>query len=105
MFRTFPIRLAVALAMVMSVSLGAQTSTNIRLATLAPDNSPWTSAIRSMGAAWEKATAKRVQLTVSAGTIPNESHAIARMAVDGLQAATLMVAGLAEIDPAFNVFG
>ena len=105
MFRTFPIRLAIALAVVMSVRIGAEAPTNIKLATLAPDNSPWTSAIRSMGAAWEKATAKRVRLTVSAGTIPNESHAIARMAVDGLQAATLMVAGLGEIDPAFNVFG
>jgi TRAP-type C4-dicarboxylate transport system substrate-binding protein len=58
-----------------------------------------------MGAAWEKATARRVRLTVYAGTIPSESSAIARMAVDGLQAATLMVAGLAEIDEAFNVFG
>ena len=105
MFRTFPIRLAIALAVVMSVRIGAEAPTNIKLATLAPDNSPWTSAIRSMGAAWEKATAKRVRLTVSAGTIPNESHAIARMAVDGYQAATLMVPGLSELDAAFNVFG
>ena len=58
-----------------------------------------------MGTAWEKATDRRVRLTVYAGTIPSESSAIARMAVDGLQAATLMVAGLAEIDEAFNIFG
>jgi TRAP-type C4-dicarboxylate transport system substrate-binding protein len=58
-----------------------------------------------MGTAWEKATDKRVQLTVYAGTIPSESSAIARMAVDGLEAATLMAPGLAEIDDAFNVFG
>ena len=77
---------------------------NIRLATLAPENSPWTSALRSMGAAWSKATANRVRLTVYAGTIPSESSAVARMAVDGLQAATLMVAGLSEIDEYFNVF-
>jgi TRAP-type C4-dicarboxylate transport system substrate-binding protein len=57
-----------------------------------------------MGAAWAKDTQNRVRLTVYAGTIPSESSAIARMAVGGLQAATLMVAGLAEIDDAFNVF-
>jgi TRAP-type C4-dicarboxylate transport system substrate-binding protein len=98
-------RLATALAIVSSVAISAQSPINIRLATLAPDNSPWSRALRSMGAAWEKATDKRVQLTVYAGTIPSESSAIARMAVDGLQAATLMAPGLAEIDEAFNVFG
>jgi len=105
MFGKTPYRLAIAVAIVMSVSIGAQAPINIRLATLAPDNSPWTSALRSMGTAWEKATDRRVRLTVYAGTIPSESSAIARMAVDGLQAATLMVAGLAEIDEAFNIFG
>lgn len=98
-------RLVTALVVAMTVSLGAQAPLNIRLATLAPDNSPWTSALRSMGTTWEKSTDRRVRLTVYAGTIPSESSAIARMAVDGLQAATLMVAGLAEIDESFNVFG
>lgn len=102
---TFPYRLAIAVALAMSVTLGAQAPINIRLATLAPDNSPWTSAIRSMGMAWQTSTGGRVRLTVYAGTISSESSAIARMAVDGLQAATLMVPGLAEIDQAFEVFG
>jgi len=105
MFGTIPYRLAIALAIATSVSIGAQAPINIRLATLAPDNSPWTSALRSMGTAWETLTDRRVRLTVYAGTIPSESSAIARMAVGGLQAATLMVAGLAEIDEAFNIFG
>ena len=98
-------RLVVGLAVAMSVPVLAQAPINIRLATLAPENSPWTSALRSMGAAWQKATGSRVRLTVYAGTIPSESSAIARMAVDGLQAATLTAGGLAEIDEAFNVFG
>ncbi len=105
MLATIRYQLAIALTIAASVSVGAQAPVNIRLATLAPDNSPWTSALRSMGTSWEKATDRRVRLTVYAGTIPSESSAIARMAVDGLQAATLMVAGLAEIDEAFNVFG
>ena len=99
------LRLAILLAIVLSVTTSAQAPVNIRLATLAPESSPWSRALRSMGAAWEKDTDKRVQLTVYAGTIPSESSAIARMAVDGLQAATLMAPGLAEIDEAFNVFG
>jgi len=105
MFGKTPYRLAIALAVAASVSIGAQAPLKLRLATLAPDNSPWTSALRSMGTAWEEATDRRVRLTVYAGTIPSESSAIARMAVDGLQAATLTVAGLAEIDEAFNIFG
>jgi TRAP-type C4-dicarboxylate transport system substrate-binding protein len=99
------LRLVVVLALAASVPTLAQAPINIRLATLAPDNSPWTSALRSMGATWQKLTASRVRLTVFAGTIPSESSAIARMAVDGLQAATLTAGGLAEIDDAFNVFG
>lgn len=98
-------RLIAGLVAAGSVTLGAQGVFNIRLATLAPENSPWTSALRSMGAAWSKATGNRVRLTVYAGTIPSESSAIARMAVDGLQAATLTAGGLAEIDESFNVFG
>jgi TRAP-type C4-dicarboxylate transport system substrate-binding protein len=104
MFDKIP-SLALVLTVAASVSIGAQAPINIRLATLAPDNSPWTSALRSMGATWEKTTDRRVRLTVYAGTIPSESSAIARMAVDGLQAATLMVAGLAEIDEGFSIFG
>jgi TRAP-type C4-dicarboxylate transport system substrate-binding protein len=97
-------RFVVGLAVAVSVPLAAQAPVNIRLATLAPENSPWTTALRSMGAAWQKATSSRVRLTVYAGTIPSESSAIARMSVDGLQAATLTAGGLAEIDEAFNIF-
>jgi len=105
MFGTTAYRLVAAFLIAATAAAHAQSPSNIRLATLAPDNSPWTSALRSMGSAWEKTTDRRVRLTVYAGTIPSESSAIARMAVDGLQAATLMVAGLAEIDDAFNIFG
>jgi TRAP-type C4-dicarboxylate transport system substrate-binding protein len=105
MFGRIPLRFTLALLVAASTTIAAQMPINIRLATLAPDNSPWTSALRTMGTAWEKSTDRRVRLTVYAGTIPSESSAIARMAVDGLQAATLMVAGLAEIDESFNIFG
>ncbi len=104
MLPRFVVVLAMA-AIAVSRPLVAQAPLNIKLATLAPESSPWTSAIRSMGASWSKATGSRVRLTVYAGTIPSESSAIARMAVDGLQAAALTAGGLAEVDEAFNVFG
>ncbi|HPK72854.1 MAG TPA: TRAP transporter substrate-binding protein DctP [Vicinamibacterales bacterium] len=104
MSRTNMLRAAAALAVAAAIPLTAAGPTRIKLGTLAPENSPWTSALRTMGSSWAKATGNRVTLTVYAGTIPSESNAIARMAVDGLQAATLMVAGLAELDDAFNVF-
>ncbi len=94
-----------AFALALTVPVAASGPVTIKLGTLAPDNSPWTHALRSMGAAWATATDHRIRLTVFAGTIPSESSAIARMSVDGLQAATLMVTGLAEIDAGFNVLG
>jgi len=98
------VTLGVSAALPLSATLVADAPFHLRLATLAPESSPWTSALRRMGAAWSNATDARVRLTVYAGTIPSESSAIARMAVDGLQAAALTASGLAEIDEAFNVF-
>ncbi len=46
MFDKIPYRLALVLVVAASVSIGAQAPINIRLATLAPDNSPWTGALR-----------------------------------------------------------
>lgn len=99
------LRSLAALALMLAVPLAAAGPVTIKLGTLAPDNSPWTHALRRMGTTWATATDHRIRLTVFAGTIPSESSAIARMAVDGLQAATLMVAGLAEIDAGFNALG
>jgi TRAP-type C4-dicarboxylate transport system substrate-binding protein len=105
MFRKTPISVLAVLTLAASLAISAQAPVNIRLATLAPESSPWARALRTMGAAWEKETQSRVRLTLYAGTIPSESSAISRMSIGGLQAATLMVAGLGEIDYAFNVFG
>jgi TRAP-type C4-dicarboxylate transport system substrate-binding protein len=104
MFGRHPFRIVATLMVAGAIALSAAEPVKIKLGTLAPENSPWTSALRTMGASWSKATENRVILNVYAGNIPSESNAIARMAVDGLQAATLMVSGLAELDDAFNVF-
>ena len=59
-----PCAAALAIALALPVVLDGRQNTAIKLATIAPDNSPWTGAIRSMGASWAKATEKRVLLTV-----------------------------------------
>ena len=108
MFRVRPLFLAGALALAAAAQLAAQAPVRIKLATLAPENSPWHTALADMGAAWSKITSGRVALTIfPGGSIASESSAIAKMnpAIDGLQAATLTVSGLGEIDDAFNVFG
>ncbi len=97
-----------ALVLSAAMPLAAQAPVRIKLATLAPENSPWHEALADMGVSWSKATAGRVVLTIfPGGSIASESSAITKMspAIDGLQAAALTVTGLGEIDDAFNVFG
>ena len=98
----------VGLSLALATSLTAQATLPVKLATLAPEHSPWHEALADMGAAWARATSGRVVLTIFAGSsVDSESAAIAKMspAVDRLQAATLTISGLGEIDAAFNVFG
>jgi TRAP-type C4-dicarboxylate transport system substrate-binding protein len=96
------------LALAVAAPLAAQAPVRIKLATLAPENSPWHTALADMGAAWTRVTSGRVVLIIfPGGSIASESSVIAKMnpAIDALQAATLTVSGLGEIDDAFNVFG
>jgi len=107
MFRVIRRIFAGGLAVVFAVSLTAQAPLHIKLATLAPENSPWHAALADMGAAWTKATSGRVVVTIFAGSsVESESSAVAKMspAIDSLQAATLTSSGLGKIDEAFNVF-
>ena len=105
MIGTHPFRFAAALTVAAAIPLTAAGQETIKLATLAPEKSPWVEALKEMGATWSKVTENRVILKVYAATIPREGEAIERMAVGNLQAATLMIAGLGELDDAFNVFG
>ena len=108
MFRVIRRMLAGGLAVAFAVPLTAQAPVHIKLATLAPENSPWHAALADMGAAWTKATSGRVTVTIFAGnSVESESSAVAKMspAIDSLQAGTLTIAGLGKIDEAFNVFG
>src|SRR5690242_3202924 len=81
------------------VQVGAQTK--IRLATLLPQGSSQYQALEQMGQEWRTASNGKVTLTIYAGgTMGSEEEMVRRMRVGQIQAATISVGGLSEIDPA-----
>ena len=83
---------------------GAQTQV-IKLASLVPEGSVWDKSMREMGAAWAASTQNRVVLRVYPGGVAgDEPDLVRKMRIGQLQAAAVTTAGLANIDPAFNVF-
>ena len=86
----------------LATPLDAQT---LKMATLAPQGSIWDQAIRAMGERWAKETAGRVQLRIYAGGVAgDESDAMRKTRAGQFQGLAITVAGLTEIDSAFNVF-
>lgn len=97
-----PLLALFALLLALPAPLSAQT---LKMATLAPQGSIWDLAIRSMGDRWAKDTAGRVQLKVYAGGVAgDESDALRKTRAGQFQGLAITVAGLTEIDTAFNVF-
>ncbi len=95
-------------AAAIAVPVSAAAPITVRLATQAPVNSTWHKALLDMGAQWDAKTSSRVKVTVYAGGMQGDEPSTVRMmrpGVDQLQASLLMVAGLAQLDDAFNVFG
>jgi TRAP-type C4-dicarboxylate transport system substrate-binding protein len=82
-------------------------ATEIKLATLVPQTSPWHKALLEMGNAWNKDTAGRVTLTVFPGSTDTEGTIITQMrpGFEKYQASYLSNVGLSEVDEAFNVLG
>jgi len=74
----------------------------IRLGTLAPQGSSYHRILQEMGEQWRIKTNGGVQLTVYAGTMGSEPELVRRMRLGQLQAGTLTVTGLQEIDPAVS---
>ena len=77
----------------------------VKLATLVPEGSVWDKALRDMGTEWSTATQGRVALRVYPGGVAgDEPDVVRKMRIGQLQAAAITTAGLASIDPSFNVF-
>lgn len=80
--------------------LHAAGAAKIRLATLAPKDTSYHQALKTMAEKWAKAPGGGVELVIyTDGTMGGESDMVRRMRVGQLQAAMLTVGGLAEIDP------
>jgi TRAP-type C4-dicarboxylate transport system substrate-binding protein len=78
----------------------AQGQTRIRLATLLPRGSSQYHSLEEMGQQWRTISGGGISLTIYAdGTMGSEEDSVRRMRVGQIQAATLSVAGLSEIDP------
>src|ERR1700693_1468703 len=104
---TLPLLLTLTLAAAVAVTphaARAQISV-VKLATLVPEGSVWDKALREMGAEWSSSTQGRVSLRVYPGGVAgDEPDVVRKMRIGQLQAAAVTTAGLANIDPAFNVF-
>src|SRR5712692_1580017 len=91
------------LALRLLVPAPAHGQTKIRLATLLPQGSSQYQALEAMGQEWRTASNGKVTLTIYAGgTMGSEEEMVRRMRVGQIQAATLSVGGLSEIDPALG---
>ncbi|MGB5999995.1 MAG: TRAP transporter substrate-binding protein DctP, partial [Thermoanaerobaculia bacterium] len=84
---------------------GVEAATVIKLATLVPDGSVWDKALKEMGADWKESSDGRVTLRIYPGGVAgDEPDVVRKMRIGQIQAASLTVTGLSEIDPAFKVF-
>jgi TRAP-type C4-dicarboxylate transport system substrate-binding protein len=97
--------LTVLVIAVLASRAGLAQTAAIKLATLVPEGSVWEKSLKKMGDDWAQATGNRVSLTVfSGGSQGDEPTVLRKMRLGALQGASLTVVGLANIDPAFNVF-
>ena len=74
----------------------------IRLGTLAPQGTSYHRILMEMGEQWRNRSGGRIQVTVYAGTMGSEIELVRRMRLGQLQAGTLTVIGIREIDPAVS---
>src|ERR1017187_7464 len=82
------------------LTVPALAQTKIRLATLLPRGSSHFQVLEAMGQQWRSASGGSISLTIYPdGTMGDESDSVRRMRVGQIQAATLSVDGLSEIDP------
>jgi TRAP-type C4-dicarboxylate transport system substrate-binding protein len=96
---------ALLLALMLAASTLAGDNISIKLATLAPDGSPWHKVLEEMGGEWRERTGGRVTLRLYPGGVAGDDPDMVRkIRIGQLHASSLTVAGLADIDPAFMVF-
>ena len=89
--------LSVSMLLVAGLPASART---IKLATLAPEGSPWYDIIRDMAETWEQASAGRISVRIYPGGVAgDEPDMVRKMRIGQLHAAAISGAGLPEIAP------
>ena len=84
-------------------AVGAKAQTRVRLATLLPRGSSHYQILVGMGQQWRTLSGGGITLTIYPdGTMGGEEDTVRRMRVGEMQAATLSVSGLSEIDPSIG---
>ena len=103
--RILPVLAVLGLLLLAAVPSRAQRPTTIKLATLVPERSVWGVLLRDLTEEWKTITDGRVVARIYPGGVAGDDPDIVRkMRIGQLQAATITVTGLSEIDDAFNVF-
>ncbi len=81
----------------LSVPLSALT---LKIATLAPDGSPWVEALRQVAWQWDRVSAGRVRLKIYAGGVAGEeADMVRKLRIGQLQGAALTQLGLGLLEP------
>lgn len=96
--------LAGGLALLGSMALGseaqAQSAVVVKIASLAPEGTPWDDMLRAIDADWRAQSGGQVQLKIYAGgVLGNETQIIKKMKIGQIQAAMLTSAGINDFDP------
>ena len=82
---------------------GTPKTVRIKLATLAPNGSPWHLILQEMGQDWWAESKGGVKLTIYPnGVAGDESAVVRKMRIGQLNAATISTAGLSLIEPGFS---
>jgi TRAP-type C4-dicarboxylate transport system substrate-binding protein len=98
-------RKAVIISILVLAPVFIQARVVIKMATLAPNGSPWHELLLEMSQRWKKATRGEVIIKIYAGGVAGEERDVVRkMRIGQLQAAAVTVEGLTEISQDMNVF-
>jgi TRAP-type transport system periplasmic protein len=96
---------ALAAALLFATLPAAAAAKPIKLATLVPEGSVWVKELKALAGDAKTQTAGRVEIRIYPGGIAGDDPDVVRkLRIGQLQAATLSVAGLQDIDDGFGVF-
>jgi TRAP-type C4-dicarboxylate transport system substrate-binding protein len=89
-----------AAAFLLAASFAPLSALTLKIATLAPDGSPWVEALRQVAWQWEKVSRGEVRLKIYAGGVAGEeADMVRKLRIGQLQGAALTQLGLGLLEP------